>query len=115
MAYGLIDDLETLFNGDKPITKGHHRSMVRWSAKAHEVVEGKLGYINNLAVHYFHGSKKNRSYAKRHEILADHNYDPAQDLSKDHQGLLILNPNKHDLLRDISLYFKSRNEDSIEA
>lgn len=120
MVHGMINDLQTTLSIDENITSytavnGHHRSMLKWAENAYDVLDGNIGYINNLAIHYFHGSKKNRAYTKRHEILVEHKYDPELDLVKDSQGLLILNPNKTEMIKDISEYFKSRNEDSTEV
>jgi hypothetical protein len=72
----------------------------------------RLGYIPGIIRHYFHGSKANRKYAERWQILVDHLYDPNEHVIKNKEGLLIPTskcPKK--LLEDIMRYFAERNED----
>lgn len=74
----------------------------------------KLGYIPGVIRHHFHGSKKNRQYVERWQILLKYNYNPDLHLIKDDIGLLI--PTKEcpqEMLDDIVLYFKQRNEDDF--
>jgi hypothetical protein len=62
--------------------------------------------------HYFHGSKKNRRYTERWEILIKHNFDPFDHITTDEKGLLIPSRNcPQELLDDIMNYFSERNED----
>jgi hypothetical protein len=72
----------------------------------------RLGYIPGVIRHYFHGSKINRKYSERWQILVKHQYDPLRHITKDSNGLLI--PSKEcppELLIDIMNYFQERNED----
>lgn len=72
----------------------------------------RLGYIPGVIRHYYHGSKKNRKYHERWQILVDNNYSPLMHIKKDNNGLLIPTescPKK--LLDDIYNYFLERNED----
>jgi len=72
----------------------------------------RLGYIPGIIRHHFHGSKANRKYAERWQILVDHLYDPNEHVIKNKEGLLIPTskcPKK--LLEDIMRYFAERNED----
>lgn len=72
----------------------------------------RLGYIPGVIRHYYHGSKKNRKYHERWQILVDNNYSPLIHIKKDNNGLLIPTescPKK--LLDDIYNYFLERNED----
>ena len=62
--------------------------------------------------HYYHGSKKNRRYNDRWQILVEHKYSPALHMELRKDGLLVpsrLCPQK--LLYDILAYFAQRNED----
>jgi hypothetical protein len=72
----------------------------------------RFGYVPGLIRHYFHGSKKNRKYSERWQILVDHNFDPLSHLVYDKIGILV--PSKEcskELLNDILTYFSERNED----
>ena len=72
----------------------------------------RLGYVPGVIRHYFHGSKKNRHYGERWKILLNHNYDPHNDLCYDKNGVMIPTEScSKELLEEIYLYFKSRNED----
>ena len=72
----------------------------------------RLGYIPGVIRHYFHGSKINRKYSERWQILVKHSYNPLTHITTNSDGLLI--PTKEcpeELLTDIMTYFLERNED----
>jgi len=74
----------------------------------------KLGYVPGIIKHYFHGTKQNRKYFERWQILVKHKYSPTLHITKNIDGLLI--PTELcplDLLNDIVLYNKERNEDDF--
>ena len=72
----------------------------------------RIGYTPGLIRHYFHGSKENRKYLERGQILINHQYDPDQHVTHDNNGLLIPSDNcPKELLDDIYQYFSERNED----
>lgn len=72
----------------------------------------RLGYVPGVIRHYFHGTKANRKYKDRWQILIKHQYDPFIHVTFDENGLLI--PSELcplELLTDIFQYFKDRKED----
>ena len=72
----------------------------------------RLGYVEGIIKHHYHGSFKNRQYTERWKILLNHNYDSLIYITKNDKGLLVptdIFPKK--LLDDILTYFKQRNED----
>jgi hypothetical protein len=72
----------------------------------------RFSYVPGVIRHYFHGTKANRRYRERWQILVEHHYNPNEHLKKQENGLLIptdTGPPK--LLEDIYQYFKDRNED----
>ena len=72
----------------------------------------KIGYIPCNIRHYFHGSKKNRKYIERNQILIRHKYDPSTHLAYNDDGILIPSPNMSaQFKKDILDYFGQRNED----
>ncbi|MCU1273427.1 MAG: uncharacterized protein JWO48_858 [Bryobacterales bacterium] len=112
MAFGLVgatDGAAELQWCSKPYVD----SVLRWQKRA-AVLKQNIGYINNHAVHYFHGSKVSRAYGSRWRILLDNNYDPRTDISRDWQGAYQLTGNKPRLRDQIRAYFRERNEDSME-
>jgi hypothetical protein len=77
-------------------------------------VDFKVGYIPTNIIHYFHGSKENRKYTERIQILLKYNYDPNFHVRYDEQGIMV--PTKYmcdDFLQDINKYFFERNEDEF--
>ena len=72
----------------------------------------KFGYVPGTLKHYFHGSKANRKYDERRNILIKYNYSPYQHLVKDELGILIPSSQfPEEMKKDIFKYFKERNED----
>lgn len=74
--------------------------------------EVKIGYLPSNIRHFFHGSKVNRKYIERNQILIKHNYDPSIHLTYDEEGILVPSDKMSDeFLSEINLYFHERNED----
>ena len=82
----------------------------------------RLGYVPGVIKHHFHGSKKNRKYTERWQILVKHLYDPNKHLdfetkkSENNSNNIcnVLSPSSScpkELLSDIYNYFAERNED----
>jgi hypothetical protein len=72
----------------------------------------RLGYVPGVIRHFFHGSKKNRKYGDRWQILLKYNYSPSIHVTDDKNGILIPTENcPKQMLDEIMSYFKERNED----
>ena len=74
----------------------------------------RFGYVPGVIKHHYHGSKKNRKYTERWQILVENNYDPTTFIKYDNSqyGLLIPTNNcSKKLIDGILNYFKERNED----
>jgi hypothetical protein len=90
-------------------TNGYKQTILDYQSRCTGL---RLGYIPGVIRHYFHGSKANRKYIERWQILIDNNYDPTIHVTHDESGLLI--PTKDcpaKLLEGIAQYFAERNED----
>jgi hypothetical protein len=112
MAFGLVqavDDAAEL----KWCSKPYVDSVLRWQARA-AVLKQNVGYVDNHAIHYFHGSKVSRAYGSRWRVLLDNHFDPRTDIARDWQGVYQLAGNKPRLRDQIRAYFRDRNEDSPE-
>jgi len=97
------------------IHSNYKKEVLKWEARAKEIVNGMFGYTNGTILHNFHGAKKNRKYISRWDILIEHNYDPETDSYTNEYGVLEIEADKKPGLRDaIRGYFRSRNEDSPE-
>lgn len=95
----------------KHTTEGYKKSILDFQNKISTL---RLGYVPGVISHYFHGSKKNRKYKERWQILVKHQYDPYIHLTTDENGILIPTDKfPEELKKDIMLYFKERNEDEF--
>jgi hypothetical protein len=105
--------LSLIKNGRKSVnnlvTEEYKDSIVNWEHLASKI---RLGYVPGVIRHYFHGTKQNRKYAERWQIIVKHKYNPLTHVTYRHDGLLIpTNSCPKELLHDIMDYFKERNED----
>jgi hypothetical protein len=72
----------------------------------------RFGYIPGLIRHYYHGSKQNRKYSERWQILLKHNYNPLIHIKYDENGIISPTENmSKEFIDDIYNYFAERNED----
>lgn len=90
------------------------RKNLEWKGRADRYIRGNIGYVPGILLHNWHGRKADRRYSDRWKILRDNNFDPDLDLKPDWQGLYQLTDRNSRLRDEIRLYFRSRNEDSID-
>ena len=109
MAFGLAGMVNTAPES-KLCSLPYMEAIQNWQDRA-SILKQNIGYIENHAIHFFHGSKTLRGYGNRWKILRDHNFDPQADIARDWQGVWQLAGNKPRLRDDIRAYFRSRNED----
>ena len=72
----------------------------------------RLGYVPGVIKHHYHGSKENRKYTERWQILIKYNYSPNIHITYDNNGIII--PTKkfnNEFKEDILNYFRERKED----
>lgn len=89
--------------------KDYNNSMVEYQINASKL---RLGYTPGVIRHYFHGSKENRRYIDRWQILMNNQYSPITHLRYDASGILV--PSEEFSLnfkQDIFNYFLERKED----
>ena len=91
---------------------GYRTLLEKFQAKCDKHVQGNIGIVKGVAAHYWHGPKSKRGYGWRWNILRENQFDPVLDLTKDTQGLYIVNEEKTRLLVGLRDYFVSRDEDS---
>ena len=100
------------------VTKAYRDAVMNWQEIAVQRLRKNIGFVPGLITHYWHGNKANRQYVDRWKILIENQYDPTVDIARDPQGLYRLNVhcgNRSIKLRDqIRMYFRQRNEDSID-
>jgi hypothetical protein len=90
-------------------SEDYNNSMLEFQKKAKTL---RLGYTPGIIRHYFHGSKINRQYTERWQILIRQQYSPIQHLTYDSFGILIPTEQfSEEFKNDIMNYFKERKED----
>jgi hypothetical protein len=108
MAYGLSGQPNN--HPETSRSSAYAEAILAWQERA-GVVRRNFSYLDNHAIHYFHGSKSRRGYSTRWQILRDYDFNPRTDLFRDWQGIYQLTPDKPGLRDAIRRYFASRNED----
>jgi len=107
MAYSLIGNALNSIN--KLANDGYKQTIKEYQDKCRGL---RLGYVPGVIRHYYHGTKLNRKYNERWNILINNNYDPTTYVTYDANGLIIPTDNFTDTFRkEILDYFKVRNED----
>jgi len=122
---GGIYDLAVLGSGDNVMAMSYIQNVMKSATqqytdsyfdsilKVQDRVKGlRIGYVPGVIRHHFHGSKINRKYRERWEILIKHKYDPYLHVKKNKEGVLV--PTEHcppEFLEDIMNYFRDRKED----
>ncbi len=79
------------------------------------IIAGRVTYVQGDIVHLFHGSRINRRFAERSEMLRQHDFDPAKDLALDSNGLWRWTGTKPGLQSAVRDYFFGRREDDRDA
>lgn len=109
MAFGLVSQPARAMRDER-----YHPNYVHfiqsWQEKA-TALKQNIGYVEQFAVHHFHGAMKNRGYESRDQILVKYQFDPTADLRVNWQGIYELTGNKPGLRDAVHRYFLSRNED----
>lgn len=91
--------------------KNYAQAILNWQRRAWASVRGRIGYVDNLALHGWHGPRSKRGYAWRWQILRDHDFDPKTDVVDDVQGLWKFAGNKPRMELAFGAYMRSRSED----
>ena len=90
-------------------TKGYKDSINTFQSN---VIDFKYGYVPGVIRHHYHGSKKNRQYVERWQILMKYEYDPFIHVTYNDKGILIPTPLcPKAMLDEIDAYFTGRQED----
>lgn len=90
----------------------YRRAIQIWQERATSL-RHNIGYLPGHCLHGWHGSKSQRGYSTRWQILRDCQFDPHVDIYRDWQGVWQLNPHKPHLRDAIRKYFHQRNEDDL--
>lgn len=110
MAFGLIGEKAPDMHDDK-YHPNYTQMIDAWQNRA-ALLKKNIGYVDQYAIHNFHGSKTNRGYSTRDQILAKYAFNPLTDLQKNAHGIYELSGNKPGLRDAIRAYFIARDEDN---
>ena len=107
MALSFINKCKNMNNVN--YSDEYNDSMLEFEKKAKTL---RLGYTPGVIRHYYHGSKKNRNYTERWQILIKHQFSPSLHLTYGPSGILIPTAEfSEEFKNDIMDYFKERKED----
>jgi hypothetical protein len=113
MAWSLIGRVDLIIM-NRQMSVAEREFLLNWQKRA-QVFRNRLGSVPGVIEHYYHGPKRNRGYSWRWKIAANHDFEPTQDLRYNDDGVLEFAENKPQLAADVLSYFRSRNEDAVEA
>src|SRR5208283_1531574 len=88
----------------KKYSEGYRGAIRAWQERAARLTKN-ISYLDQFAVHHFHGPMDKRGYMVRDQILIEEQYDPNRDVFYDWQGVLQLSPAKPRLRDRIRTYF----------
>lgn len=112
MAWSMLNE----FMLPNTMSDGYKKSLLDWQGRAHRLLNRDIGYVPGTINHFYHGTKADRKYQSRWQILEKSQFDPFLDLKRDWQGLYQLDvdgtPRMIRLRDDVRAYLRARNEDS---
>jgi hypothetical protein len=107
IALSIIGKVKIIIN--EKYNDGYKNAILDYQKNAKTL---RLGYVPGVIRHHFHGTKSNRKYVERNDILIKHNYSPILHLTIDEKGILIPTCSFIDEFKeDIMNYFRERKED----
>jgi len=109
-AWACLGDVDSTIHGK--MLPSWSRRLHEWQERALRVTHGEVGFSVGRIEHYWHGSKKNRFYRERWQLLIDTKFDADKHLMYDKSGVIRL-IDKPDLEHAMRGYMRSRREDDI--
>lgn len=109
MIFALIG-MEDPYVRKKMVSTGYCLTLQQWAARA-KLLNGRIGCLDNHAIHYYHGPVAQRGYSTRWQILTKFEFDPITDLVRDSQGLWQFAGNKPEMENEIIAYMEGRGDD----
>lgn len=90
--------------------------ILREFAASQANIPGGIGYVPGDVIHLYHGTRANRRYVDRYQILRDGGFDPVADLRDDPAAPLQWSDeairNKSEMVEAVRRYFVDRQEDT---
>lgn len=85
-----------------------------WGQNFFRDVGGRVGFVPIQITQLGHGSRLNRQYVRRLQLLIDHDFNPSADLTKDNQGVWQWATDKRSFRLAVKQYFIDRREDDAD-
>lgn len=82
----------------------------KWRKRQREKVN-KVGFLDEVIYHLFHGEMQNRNYGYRNRLMVKYSFDPETDLVKEENGIYAWRNPKDGLPQNLISWFYSRKED----
>ena len=109
MGLALLNKAEESIHGG--CTEAYKKPILQWQKHAVQHIAGNVSYMPGTIEHRWHGTKDNRRYVDRWDILVKHKFDPSTDLKRNSYGVFELAGNKPEMRHDMDVYFAQRAED----
>ena len=97
------------------LQKKNHEMIERLKTSAlpyiEKVKDCKLGYIDGMILHLYHGKLSNRKYLSKHNYYDMFGFNPLEHLDYDENGVLYLTPSGKEFEQYIKTYLIGRAED----
>jgi hypothetical protein len=81
MAFALIGELQRVLR--RGFHLGYTRPMYEWQKHAEAHIRRKVGCMDGLALHFWHGPKALHKYGSREKILVDTQFNLQTDLKRE--------------------------------
>lgn len=106
-GYGRFEDAINVAKMSE-VRKKHY---LNWAYKFHELIEGKISYLDNKLVHLWHGDLSNRKYVERHSDFSKLDFNPFEDIILNDFDCWEWKNNKGIFQTFIKNYLTNRKED----
>lgn len=91
--------------------ESRQRHFLPWARNFYRAIQGKVGFLPLSLLHLWHGDYKDRQYITRYSILNSNDFDPANDIALDDEGVWKWSSHKPKMHSAVKEYFDSRHED----
>jgi len=97
--------------GHRNRSAAYTASYLEWAKQWSAAVRGEVDYARLHIRDMYHGQRTDKGYMKRHDILYQHEFNPATDVKMAVSNCLEWTGRKRQLQREVEAYFLSRRED----
>lgn len=89
----------------------HRKHFIDWAQRIYPDIRARIGVVDGLLAHLWHGDHINRRYVLRNKELEDFSFDPSKDITIDQNGCWKWSPSRSDLKQWAIEYYNTRKED----